>query len=198
MTICASCAEHPTVLPARRALRQTASDSPNKEMDNTTRSGNDDPAFQPLEEIELYCVWSRKTGIALPCCSRGAPPSPMSQATPATVDIIHKQDFEADLRRLCDMVSREGEGTHACCKPPAHVPTLQYLPADCRGDQPCPAGTVCDNGMCVPECPVTPCSGNSICVDGFCLLHECVVDQHCPFGWACVNGKCVEGEQRIH
>jgi len=47
-------------------------------------------------------------------------------------------------------------------------------PPECSVDADCPAGYVCENGVCVPEEPI-----------------ECTIDAHCPPGYVCKNGVCV-------
>lgn len=64
---------------------------------------------------------------------------------------------------------------------------------ECRHDQDCPAGGVCQDNKCVPH----PCSTNSdcpdgqVCVNGQCLTQTCSSDSDCPQGDICSNGLCI-------
>ena len=61
----------------------------------------------------------------------------------------------------------------------------------------CPAGTVCDNGRCLPPgdlCVGVVCFAGSVCVGGVCVRDDLCASVTCPNpGDACQEGRCVSG-----
>ncbi|MGZ3448454.1 MAG: MYXO-CTERM sorting domain-containing protein [Polyangiales bacterium] len=70
------------------------------------------------------------------------------------------------------------------------------LDNDCDGtidDGPCPTGTVCTRGACLPACGSGEfkCTGGTVCDKGICVEPPCV-GKVCPDGKTCVAGDCVD------
>ncbi len=70
------------------------------------------------------------------------------------------------------------------------------LDNDCDGkldDGPCPDGTICTKGACIPKCGTGEfkCSGGTVCDAGICVEASCV-GKTCPDGTTCVAGTCVD------
>ena len=71
------------------------------------------------------------------------------------------------------------------------------LDNDCDGkldDGPCPDGTICTKGACIPKCGSTEfkCGPGLVCdTDGTCVEPACV-GKTCPEGKTCVKGDCVD------
>jgi hypothetical protein len=74
----------------------------------------------------------------------------------------------------------------------------------CKCDNHCPYGQVCDNGLC--EWPAAGCSSdcdcqptqrcnlsNGSCEPDFGPYPQCKCDNHCSFGEVCNSGVCEEG-----
>jgi MYXO-CTERM domain-containing protein len=79
---------------------------------------------------------------------------------------------------------------------PKSTETCNGLDDDCNGvvddNAMCPAGQVCDKGMCVQSCTggEFPCPSNLVCSsDGYCVDPACK-NVTCPSGQVCVAGKC--------
>ena len=70
------------------------------------------------------------------------------------------------------------------------------LDNDCDGkidDGPCPDGTICTKGACIPKCGIGEfkCGPGLICDAGVCVEPPCV-GKTCPDGQTCVAGTCVD------
>ncbi|MGZ3448042.1 MAG: DUF4114 domain-containing protein [Polyangiales bacterium] len=70
------------------------------------------------------------------------------------------------------------------------------LDNDCDGkidDGPCPDGTICTRGACIPKCGSGEfkCTGGLVCDMGICVVPSCV-GKTCPDGQTCVEGACVD------
>jgi len=70
------------------------------------------------------------------------------------------------------------------------------LDNDCDGvldDGPCPDGTICTKGACIPKCDTGEfkCTGGLVCDGGVCVEPPCV-GKTCPDGKTCVKGDCVD------
>ena len=70
------------------------------------------------------------------------------------------------------------------------------LDNDCDGkidDGPCPDGTICTKGACIPKCNdgEFKCTGGLVCDAGICVEPSCV-GKTCPDGQTCVAGACVD------
>ena len=61
------------------------------------------------------------------------------------------------------------------------------VPQDCT-DGTCPAGGVCQDGVCVPACTTVVCPSGQVCQDGQCL--DACQGVQCPAGQACKDGQC--------
>lgn len=99
---------------------------------------------------------------------------------------------------LCALGANSCEGGKLTCKE-AIAPgakTCNGLDNDCDGvvdDGPCPTGTICTRGACIPTCGTGEfkCSGGLVCDKGVCVEPECV-DKTCPDGQTCVKGTCTD------
>lgn len=99
---------------------------------------------------------------------------------------------------ICALGANSCEGGKLVCKE-AVAPgtkTCNGLDNDCDGtldDGPCPTGTICTRGACIPTCGTGEfkCTAGLVCDKGVCVDPGCV-GKTCDEGKTCVKGDCVD------
>jgi len=106
---------------------------------------------------------------------------------------------KADCPEGHDCVANACKEIPGYCSPSKPCPAGQVCRnnrcgPECSAEFPCPAGQKCENNRCVPdwECSDTqPCPPGKVCKDHKCVAEsECSPAKPCPKGKECKDGKC--------
>jgi MYXO-CTERM domain-containing protein len=110
---------------------------------------------------------------------------------------------DTGLKGLCALGSNSCEGGKLVCKAAVSPGEKKCngLDNDCDGtidDGPCPPGTICTRGACIPTCGTGEfrCDLGLVCDRGVCVEPPCA-GKDCPDGQTCKAGTCVDACQGV-
>ncbi|XP_071552987.1 uncharacterized protein [Panulirus ornatus] len=103
------------------------------------------------------------------------------------------EELSCGLNSICNMVNHK----QVCSCPPGFTGKADIecyrIPTACQRNSDCPAGFLCNNGVCNPACTGdSACAQNEKCISGSCML-TCRLDNDCFLGHICLNNICMIG-----